>query len=128
MQKIKKIRFLMPVVFLAIVGIFSVFVMLLWNWLMPSILGLVSINFWQAAGLFILARILFGGLGFGKWRMRMGRMDRPGMNPIHEKWMQMTPEQRKEFIHRRHQFGFGPSFGKDRFHPGEPENRENENG
>jgi len=34
-------------------------VMLLWNWLMPSIFGLPAIGFWKAWGLVILAHILF---------------------------------------------------------------------
>ena len=32
--------------------------MLLWNWLMPVIFGLVKISFWQALGLNILSGIL----------------------------------------------------------------------
>ena len=35
----------------------------LWNWLMPSIFGLRTIGFWEGAGLFALAHILFGGCG-----------------------------------------------------------------
>lgn len=38
----------------------GVFVMLLWNWLMPVIFGLVTINFWQGVGLCILSNFLFG--------------------------------------------------------------------
>ena len=45
--------------------IFGYFVMLLWNWLMPEIFGLVSINFWQAAGIVLLARLIFGGFKHG---------------------------------------------------------------
>jgi hypothetical protein len=33
--------------------------MILWNWLMPTIFGLTTITFWQAIGLNILATILF---------------------------------------------------------------------
>ena len=33
--------------------------MLLWNWLMPTIFGLSEITFWQACGLQLLATILF---------------------------------------------------------------------
>lgn len=33
--------------------------MLLWNWLMPSIFGLTKITFWQAIGLNFLSTILF---------------------------------------------------------------------
>lgn len=43
--------------------IFGYFVMLLWNWLMPEIFGLPEITYWKAAGIIILARLLFGGMG-----------------------------------------------------------------
>lgn len=33
---------------------------LLWNWLMPELFGLSTISYWQAFGLLILAKILFG--------------------------------------------------------------------
>jgi hypothetical protein len=35
----------------------------LWNWLMPSIFGVSKIGYWQAFGLIILAKLLFGGMG-----------------------------------------------------------------
>ena len=40
-------------------------VMLLWNWLMPEILGLKTLSYWQAWGLLLLSSILFKGLRFG---------------------------------------------------------------
>lgn len=53
-------------------------VMVLWNWLMPSIFGLVTINYWQAFGIVLFAKLVFGGFGkhFGppfagrKWQER----------------------------------------------------------
>jgi hypothetical protein len=33
--------------------------MLLWNWLMPAIFGLVEVNYWQGVGLWILSGIFF---------------------------------------------------------------------
>ena len=33
--------------------------MLLWNWLMPEIFGLIELDFWQALGLTLLSNILF---------------------------------------------------------------------
>ena len=108
----KKLRFLMPVGFLLLIAGVSAIVMLLWNWLMPAIFGLVAINFWQALGIFILARILFGGFGRGR-RGWHGRMHGTKDNPIHEKWMKMTPEQRKEFVEKRRRFGFRAPWGKD---------------
>lgn len=102
--------FKMIIMGLLVLGAFTAVVMLLWNLLIPGIFGLAAINFWQALGIFVLARILFGGFG-------LGRMMHPGMhgrgNPIHEKWRKMTPEQRRIFIEKRKKFGFGGPFGGD---------------
>ncbi|MDR1342938.1 MAG: hypothetical protein LBK18_06765 [Prevotellaceae bacterium] len=46
----------------AVVALAGVAVMLLWNELVPDILGLTTLNFSQAVGLFVLSRLLFGGL------------------------------------------------------------------
>jgi hypothetical protein len=35
------------------------FVMLLWNWLMPEIFGLMNITYWQGWGLATLCSLLF---------------------------------------------------------------------
>jgi len=73
------------------VTVFSIAVMSLWNWLMPALFGSRLITFWQALGLLVLARILFGRFGGGPgrgmhWRHRM-----------RERWNQMTPEEREKF-------------------------------
>ena len=98
-------------VFLGIVVLaaFSAAVMLLWNFLIPGIFGWGTLSFWQALGLFILARILFGG--FGGHRMMMGKMHGKGKNHIHEKWMKMTPEEREAFINKRREYMHWGSFG-----------------
>lgn len=49
---------------LAFVAIGGLIVMLLWNWLMPTVFGLPQVGFWQACGLLALSRILFGGAGW----------------------------------------------------------------
>ncbi len=77
-------------------------VMSLWNTLLPTIVGVKSIDFWQALGMLVLSRILFGGLGFRPGMFGMVRERRR----MHERWMQMTPEQREEFIQQRRE-GFG---------------------
>ena len=48
--------------------LFGYFVMLLWNWLMPVLFGLGVINYWQAFGIIVLARLIFGTLGGHKNR------------------------------------------------------------
>ncbi|GHT02716.1 hypothetical protein FACS189440_02310 [Bacteroidia bacterium] len=93
---------------LAIVAGFSAVVMLLWNFAVPSIFGLTAINFWQALVLLALARILFGRFGRRMALAGHGRHGGFGKNPIREKWMKMTPEERKEFMKKRH---FGHGFG-----------------
>lgn len=78
----------------------------LWNWLLPGLFGVPAISFWQAIGLFLLSRILFGRVGRG----RFGRRTR---NPRFARgWASLTPEERERF--RR---AMGP--GCERF--GEPE-------
>jgi hypothetical protein len=94
-----------------IIAVFGVVVMLLWNALIPGIFGLAAIGFWQALGLLILARILFGG--FGRRKMFEG----PD-NPIREKWMKMSPEERKEFINKRREHFHGGPFGRQDFFRG----------
>jgi Ca2+/H+ antiporter, TMEM165/GDT1 family len=76
---------------LVAVTAFSFAVMWLWNRLMPVIFGLHAISFWQALGLLVLSKILFGGFrgrpGFGRdWRMR-----------LIQRWESMTPEEREKF-------------------------------
>ncbi|WP_434641146.1 hypothetical protein ACMYSK_06435 [Klebsiella sp. I138] len=78
----------------ALVAILGLLVMSLWNALLPAILGVKSIGFWQALGILALSRILFGGLGFRPGMFGMAR------RRMHERWMSMSPEQREEFIQR----------------------------
>ncbi|MDR3227553.1 MAG: hypothetical protein LBT56_07780 [Prevotellaceae bacterium] len=104
-------------------SVFGAVVMLLWNALLPSILGVAAINFWQALGLLVLVRIFFGGMRF-KHFMGMG-MHRHH-NPIREKWLNMTPEEREEFVKNRH-FGhrrFGHDFAREFFNRNEPEKQD----
>ena len=95
---IKKAIGILVFVFAFIVGL-SFAVMALWNNILVSVLHVGVINFWQALGIFGLAKILFGGFpgggrwgghGPGRWRGHMeGRM--------REKWMNMSPEEREKF-------------------------------
>jgi len=76
---------------LAALAALSFVVMHLWNWLGPVLFGWRAITFWQAAGVLILSKILFGGFrgrpGHGMhWRRRMM-----------ERWEQMSPEEREKF-------------------------------
>jgi hypothetical protein len=66
-------------------------VMYLWNWLLPVLFGVHAINFWQALGLVLLCRILFGGRGGHHRGKRDDFRDR--------EWKKMTPEEREKFRH-----------------------------
>ena len=86
------------------VWVFGELVMGLWNWLMPAVFGSRVITFWQALGLLVLSRILFGRLGGpGRrmyWRHRMAERWNQRMHWRHrmaERWNQMTPEEREKF-------------------------------
>ena len=69
-------------------------VKILWNWLAPALFGLKLITFWQALGLLVLCRILFGGFGMS------GSASRRSRRQMFERWEQMTPEERERFRQR----------------------------
>lgn len=61
----KPLRIVMITIFGVLAGcafalLFGLFVMLLWNWLMPSLFALPEITYLQAAGIVLLARMVFG--------------------------------------------------------------------
>ncbi|OIQ27252.1 MAG: hypothetical protein BM555_06155 [Crocinitomix sp. MedPE-SWsnd] len=67
----KKMAFLLPVFIIGAVLLTGFIVMTLWNGIMPEVFGLGILSIWQAIGLFILARFLFGrSKGFGRRRRR----------------------------------------------------------
>ena len=57
-------------------GIFGWLVEILWNWIMPPLFGLKAITFWQAFGVLLLAKLLFGGVAPGYRRRRDERWGR----------------------------------------------------
>ena len=48
-----------------LIGVLGAVVMGLWNAILPDVLGVKSIAYWQALGLLVLSRILLGGFRFG---------------------------------------------------------------
>jgi len=83
-----------------ILGLFAIseLVALLWNWIIPSISTLTAITYWQAMGLFILCRILFGGFRFG-FRRHHHAVHQHFSNhaPFRARFMEMTDEERQQF-------------------------------
>jgi hypothetical protein len=88
---------IIPAAAAAFIAAFGCAVMLLWNALLPRIAGLPAISFWEAAGLLILARLLFGG--FGGLGGHHGHK-----NPFREKWAAMDDGERKAFVAQFHRF------------------------
>ncbi len=80
-----------PLAVAAFLGGVSFVVMELWNNLLPAILHVGVITFWQAMGIFILCKILFG---FGKGHRGGGPWWRGRME---ERFKNMTPEQKEAF-------------------------------
>jgi hypothetical protein len=87
----------------AVIAVLSWVVMSLWNALIPQLFHGPLVTFWQAVGLLVLSKILFGGLR-GRhggwhghhWRREMWR----------KKWESMTPEERERMRSRfRHRCG-----------------------
>jgi hypothetical protein len=76
-------------------GAFGLIVSGLWNALMPAIFGLQAINFWQAIGLLILSRILFGG-----WH---GAGRRRGHGKCVSRWDHLNPEEKERFRQAMHE-------------------------
>ncbi len=97
MSRLKKFHPL-KILFFVLVAItiftlLSWIVMALWNFVLVHAINVKSINFWQAAGLLILAKILFG--------FRFGRRPKNGRSRQRsywkEKWMNMSEEERIAF-------------------------------
>jgi len=80
--------FFFAIVFLA--G-FSAIVMLLWNNILAGVLHVSTITFWQALGIFVLSKILFGGFRGGPWGRHQWKHN------MHQRWANMTPEEREKF-------------------------------
>jgi uncharacterized membrane protein len=106
----KKMIWMAP---LAIIGMIvfvtigGTIVMLLWNWLVPGLFRLPLISFWQALGILVLCRILFGGFGMSGSRGSHSRSRQTGdriadrvAERLDERWETMTPEERERMRER----------------------------
>ena len=78
--------------YLALMFIFAAFVMVLWNLILPEVIGVKSVNYFQALGILILSKILFSGF-FGKhgWPGQQWKQE------MKEKFSNMTPEEKEKF-------------------------------
>lgn len=85
-----------PIGIAAILALVSYVVMQLWNNLLPDILHVTTVTYWQAMGIFVLCKILFGfggpkgrGGGGPPWMRRKQMME--------ERLKDMSPEDRTRF-------------------------------
>lgn len=76
-------------VFVAIVSAVSFVVMFLWNNILAEVTNVKPLNIWQAGGLLLLTKILFGGFskGKGKWKKQ---------KEWRNKWMNMSQAERQD--------------------------------
>ena len=81
-----------PIAITAGVLLFTWVVMLLWNAILPAVIGVKAITFCQALGILVLSKILFGGFKGSH-----------GHNPFHnhhkdfhKKWMHLSEEEREK--------------------------------
>jgi hypothetical protein len=80
-----------PLALAVFIAIGGEVVMHLWNWLVPALFGWRQITFWQALGLLVLCRILFGGWG-GHRNDRRAQLRKK-----YDRWNQLTPEERERW-------------------------------
>lgn len=76
----------------AVATLLGYVVMSLWNNILTEVLHVQVISFWQAFGILVLCKILFGGIkGFG-WRGGHYGWKKE----MQEKWQHMSPEEREK--------------------------------
>ena len=103
--------FFIPIGVAAILALVSYVVMQLWNNLLPDILHVGTITYWQAMGIFILCKILFGfgpkgGRGGAPWMRRKQMMQ--------ERLAGMTAEERERFKEQmKNRCGWGGRRGRN---------------
>jgi Ca2+/H+ antiporter, TMEM165/GDT1 family len=97
MYRSKFPRFILFLLFIfAVIVPLGFIIMSLWNSILVAVVHVPLINFWQALGLFLLARILFGGFP-GKPGWAGHRRRRQEMQEMRQKWFNLTPEEKKNF-------------------------------
>ncbi|HKF47271.1 MAG TPA: hypothetical protein VKB38_07920 [Terracidiphilus sp.] len=91
----KWIFFVAPPAAVLFIFLFGELVKYLWNWLAPALFGWHTIGFWQALGLLLLCRILFGSWGGGG-------QDRKARHHKGAQWVCLTPEEREQLRQGSH--------------------------
>ena len=90
----KKRKIGIALFFIAALFLLPYIVMLLWNTILPAVIGVKTITYLQAVGIFLLSKILFGGFRFGgkhHYRHKMMKQH------FQDKFMTMNSEERENF-------------------------------
>jgi hypothetical protein len=75
------------------VTVFGFIVMGLWNSILVPVLSVHAVSFWQALGILLLSKILFGGFhGKSSWRGSPAWKEK-----MKQRFETMTPEEREKF-------------------------------
>ena len=92
-KKFMFFMFLAPIFMALFAFVGGEIVKMLWNWLMPEIFGWRVISFWQALGLLVLSKILFGGFKVGgrHWGRHQWK------NDMTQRWDSMSGEEKEKF-------------------------------
>ena len=91
--KYRRKKFLFVGMFIILFFAVSGLVMVLWNTILPEVIGVKDLNFWQAMGILVLSKILFGG--FRKCGKDKGNRFQ-GIEMM-KRMKHMTPEEREIF-------------------------------
>lgn len=89
----KKWMFFLLIFPLILFGL-SYAVMWLWNAILPEVVHAGELGYWQAMGLLVLSRLLFGGFGF---KGRHGPEHFHKARELREKWRGMSDEEKIKF-------------------------------
>lgn len=92
--KYKKYALLFIIFAPILIALYTWVVMLLWNEIMPDLIGAAKLDFWHAMGLILLAKLIFG---FGGRSCRNKSHKKDWKHKLKHKMSTMSPEERAEF-------------------------------
>ena len=111
----KNVRFVAGTIlmFIGAIALFTLAVMILWNWLIPEIFGLSTINYWQALGILALSKLLFAGFGDAH-HAHGDRKKKHWHSKFEEKWRKMPRDRHAEYMQKMKDKGFGSEEDEDK--------------
>lgn len=91
-----KQRILKPIIMLALLAGVGAVVMLLWNAIIPTVIGWGAVSYLQAVGLLVLCRLLFGS--FSGIKGRTNATLQGDRDELKAKLKGMTKEEKRDYI------------------------------